>query len=342
MKKKQVTLLELAKRLNLSPSTVSRALNNRHRISEETRKRVKALAEELEYQPNPSAKNLRESRTYTLGVLIPRIANNFFSRAISGIEEVAIEAGYNIIICQSHESAQRERVVAEMLLANRVDGVLFSPSHETVEFQHFRSFLRKDIPIVFFDRFSTEFEASRVVVNDYEGAFNGVKHLIESGCKNIAHLAGPEILSNTKERVRGYCDALKTFGHTVDEGKIYYCELNEESTSSQANALLDAYTDLDAIFCFNDPIAYYILPILKSRNIKIPDDISIVGFGNEPHGHLVEPSLTTVAQPAMELGRVSTRLMIDQLDAEKEGREVDFQTITLQTALIVRNSTKKS
>ena len=192
MKKKQVTLLELAKRLDLAPSTVSRALNNRHRISEATRTRVKELARKLEYQPNPLAKSLRESKTYTLGVLVPEIANNFFARAISGIEKTAFEAGYTIVLSQSFESLEREQQVAENMLSSGIDGLLVCPSCETTDFDHFSSFMRRDTPVVFFDRIGIDFEASKIVVDDYDGAKKAINYLWEKGCKRIAHLAGPD------------------------------------------------------------------------------------------------------------------------------------------------------
>ena len=338
MKKKQVTLLELGKRLNLSPSTVSRALNDRHRISEATRKRVKALAEELEYRPNPSAKNLRESKTYTLGVLLPRVSSHFFAEVINGIEEITISAGYNIIICQSHESVEREQKVAETLLINRVDGLLLCPSQETTDFKLFRSFIRKDIPIVFFDRFGKDFEASHVVVDDYDGAFKGVEHLIESGKKRIAHLAGPDNLTISKERKRGYLDALKKHQLPIDESLIRVCDLHTETQIKQIQALLELEQIPDSIFCFNDPTAFRAMKIVKKAGYQIPKDISILGFGNQAHAELMDPTLSTVDQHARKLGQIATQLMLDQLKLEGTDDMPEYKTVTVKTNLIIRES----
>ncbi|MDX2285908.1 MAG: LacI family DNA-binding transcriptional regulator [Bacteroidia bacterium] len=338
MKKKQTTLLELAKRLNLSPSTVSRALNGRHRISEETRKRVKALADQLEYQPNPSAKSLRESKTYVLGVLVPQIAHEFFSVAISGIEEKAIEAGYSIMICQSHESADRERAVAEALLSSRVDGILVSPSQETKDFGFFRSFLRKDIPVVFFDRFAPDFPAPRVVVNDYGGARQAVEHLTRTGCKRIAHVTGPVELSNVRGRMNGYRDALEAAGYPYDESLIFHCKLIEHGAREAAEELLNLEPRPDAVFCFNDHLAYDVLQAAKRRGIRIPEELSLIGFSDEFASALIEPSLTSVTQPAFELGRTAASLMLEQLQKEEFDMEAEFPAMMLETSLVLRDS----
>lgn len=340
MKKKQVTLLELAKRLGLSPSTVSRALNDRHRISEETRKRVKALAEELEYQPNPSAKSLRESRTYSLGVLVPEIANSFFATAISGIEETAVSSGYNIMICQSHESYEREKNVANALLSSRVDGLLVCPSRETQDFKHFSTFLRKDIPVVFFDRISMGFQGSKVVVNDYEGAMMAVEHLIKTGCKRIAHLAGPAPLSNSTERLNGYLAALDKYEIPDDESIIKICELNHTSAVLYTEELLAMENRPDAIFAFNDFVAYDAIRVIRKKGLRIPEDISVIGFSDQPMNELIDPPLSSVSQPAFDIGRVAVELMFEQLNSE-EDEEVPFQKVILETRLVLRDSTRK-
>lgn len=337
MKKKQVTLLELAKRLNLSPSTVSRALNDRHRISENTRSRVKALAEELEYQPNPSAKSLRESKTYSLGVLVPEIAHNFFATTISGIEKAALAAGYNIMICQSHESYEREKAISYALLSSRVDGLLVCPSGETQDFKHFATFLRKDIPVVFFDRISMSFQGSKVVVNDFEGALSAVEYLIKTGCRRIAHLAGPAPLSNSTERLNGYMAALDKYDIPDDDTLIRHCEMSREHTMKITEELLTMPNRPDGIFTFNDNIAYDVIRVIKKMGLKIPDDISVVGFSDQPLSEMIEPALTTVAQPAFHIGEVAVKLMFEQLN----GEDVPFRTEVLATQLIVRDSTRR-
>ena len=339
MKKKQVTLLELAKRLDLSPSTVSRALNGRHRISEETRNRVRALAEKLEYQPNPSAKRLRESKTYVLGVLVPEIAHGFFSTAISGMENVAMNAGYNLVICQSHESVERENATSSTLLFSRVDGLLYCPSQETKEFDRYMSFLRKDIPIVFFDRFSPDFPASRVVCDDYQGAKDAVSYLIERGCKRIAHLAAPLPLTNSQHRLDGYIAAHKEAGIPIDEDLIQHVKLDQVQTASMTSAMLNKTQRPDAIFCFNDYIAYDVMKIAKAKGMSIPDDLAVIGFADAFPSSLTDPGLTTVRQPAFEVGKLATKLMLDQLNMDGTNEKPTYQTIKLATKLIIRGST---
>ncbi|MEM7373333.1 MAG: LacI family DNA-binding transcriptional regulator [Bacteroidota bacterium] len=339
MKKKQVTLLELAKRLDLSPSTVSRALNGRHRISEETRNRVRALAEKLEYQPNPSAKRLRESKTYVLGVLVPEIAHDFFSTAISGMEDVAMHSGYNLVICQSHESVERENATSGTLLFSRVDGLLFCPSQETKDFDRYMSFLRKDIPVVFFDRFAQDFPASRVVCDDVQGAKDAVSYLIEKGCRRIAHLAAPNFLSNSQDRLNGYLEAHKAAGISVHEDLIQHVKLDQDQTVSLTNALLNRKDPPDAIFCFNDYIAFDVMKIAKAKGLSIPQDLSIVGFSDSFPSSLTEPGLTTVRQPAFEMGKLATKLMLDQLNKDGTDQAPTYQTIKLATKLIIRGST---
>jgi DNA-binding LacI/PurR family transcriptional regulator len=342
MKKKQVTLLELAKRLNLSPSTVSRALNNRHRISEKTRQAVKKLAEELEYQPNPSAKSLRESRTYAIGVLVPKIDLHFYATAISGIEETVTEAGYNIMICQSNESFEREKAVAGMLLSSRVDGLIICLSSETQEVAHLKAFPRKDIPIVFIDRFNKEVEASRVVVDDHGGALQAVSHLIEQGCRRIAHLGGPELISNSRHRLAGYKEALSRHGVPLDESLICHCNLTDDSVRRRVRKLLEMDNPPDAVFAFNDYLAYDAMKEIRANGLKVPEDVMVVGFSDEPVSSWVEPSITTVSQQAHELGKISARLILDHMESEMGGEETPPpENVVLPTRLIVRESTRR-
>jgi LacI family transcriptional regulator len=340
MKKKQVTLMELALRLNLSPSTVSRALNGRHRISEETRKRVRELADKLEYQPNPAAKSLRENKTYIIGMIIPEIAHGFFSTTISGIEEAANLAGYNIMICQSQESVVRERAVADALLSSRVDGLLFCPSKETTDFTFLNTFLRKDIPVVFFDRFSPVISAPRVVVNDLEGARQAVSYLISTGCRRIAHLAAPELLSNASDRRRGYLRALEEHGIAPDERLIITSNLSEAAGLEAARQLLDLQPLPEAIFCFNDMSAFHVLLEARRRGLRVPEELSVMGFSNEYAGQLCQPTLSTVAQPGYRLGQEAARLMLDLLAKDEDEWPETHETVVLDTELVIRDSTR--
>lgn len=338
MRKKQVTLLELAKRLNLSTSTVSRALNDRHRISEKTRKAVKELAAELEYQPNPSAKSLRESKTYIIGVLVPELSHHFFASTISGMEDTAIQAGYKIMICQSKESYEREKDVAYTFLCSRIDGLIVCLSRETEDVRHLQIFQRKDLPVVLFDRVSYTMDATRVVVDDFAGAKMAIDHLVEQGYKKIAHLAGPEALTNSNDRLNGYLEGLDAHNLPIKDEWIHHCKLNGEDAAAHARQLLESDDPPDAIFGFNDYVAIDAMKVIKSKGIKIPQEIGIIGFANMPLSGLVEPSLSTIEQPAQELGQKATELMLKQLENREE---FEPETVALPTKLVVRNSTKR-
>lgn len=340
MKKKQVTLMELALRLNLSPSTVSRALNGRHRISEETRKRVRELADQLEYQPNPAAKSLRENKTHVIGVLIPEIAHGFFSTTISGIEEAANAAGYNIMICQSRESSERERAVAEALLSSRVDGLLYCPSQQTQDFTFINTFVRKDIPVVFFDRYNNVFETSYAVVNDFEGARLAVEHLIQTGCRRIAHISGPFSLSNANGRILGYRAALEAHGIPVDERLIFSCPLTRGGARDAARQLLDLDPMPDGVFCFNDYMAYDVMLEARKRGIHIPSDISVFGFCDEPSDILTDPTLSSVIQPGFELGQEAIRLLLNLMALVEEDLPLTYEHVVLDTRIVTRESTR--
>ena len=333
-----MTLLELAKRLNLSTSTVSRALNDRHRISEKTRKAVKELALELEYQPNPSAKSLRESKTYIIGVLVPELSHHFFASTISGMEDTAIQAGYKIMICQSKESYERERDVANTFLCSRIDGLIVCLSRETEDVRHLQIFQRKDLPVVLFDRVSYTMDATRVVVDDFAGAKMAIDHLVEQGYKKIAHLAGPEALTNSNDRLNGYLEGLDEHNLPIKDEWIHHCDLNGDDAAAHARQLLESDDPPDAIFAFNDYVAIDAMKVIKEKGIKIPEEIGVIGFANLPLSALIEPSLTTIEQPAQELGRKATELMLKQLDNRDE---FEPETVTIPTKLIVRNSTRR-
>jgi DNA-binding LacI/PurR family transcriptional regulator len=273
-------------------------------------------------------------------VLVPEIAHGYFSEAISGMEEVALKAGYNLVICQSHESYEREKQSAQTLLFSRVDGMLFCPSQETKEFKYYASFLRKDIPIVFFDRFGHDLPASRVTCDDFQGSKGAVEFLLQRGHKRIAHLAAPAQLSNGQGRLNGYLAALKEANISIEEDLIQHVTLDSADISKQVDALMDKPNPPDAIFCFNDYIAYDLYLALEAKGLSIPKDVSVVGFGNEGPSKLVYPKLTTVEQPAKEIGKWAAKLMIDQLGLEDDEEEPDYQTISLDTQLIIRDSTR--
>lgn len=339
----QVTIKDIARELGISPSTVSRALKNHPDISAETKKAVHELAEKLNYQPNIVALSLRHRKTNTIGVVIPEIVHYFFSTVISGIESVAYEAGYNVILTQSNESAQREATDLKALFNSRVDGMLISISRETNHYEHIESILSKDVPVVFFDRSYDNPNTSKVLVDDYEGAYEAVKHLIEQGCKRIAHLEMAPGLAIAEDRKRGYVDALKDHNLPVDEKLTIICPSGSlEDGQRAAEQLLSLKNLPDSIFANNDLLAFGAMQVIKKRGLKIPDDIAIVGYSNWFFSALMDPPLSSVHQPGFEMGMEAARLLISQIEMKEKGEsEVVPEKKILKTHLVIRESSMK-
>lgn len=337
MKNDQATIRDLALKLNISISTVSRALRNAPDVNPETKKAVLELAAALNYEPNRVAQSLRIKKTNTIGVVVPEIAMHFFSTVISGIQEYAAKHGYSIMICQSMESLETEISNIHMLVANRVDGLLISLSSQTKSVAHLEQLIVKKIPIVLFDRIDDSLAVSKVVVDDKEGAFKAVDHLIKTGCKRIAYIGGPSNLYISKQRGAGYKTALQQHQFPLQDELIIFCDDLHADIEQTVTSLLQLPEPPDAIFCMNDPIAIVTMQQLKLRNIKIPDQISVVGFTNEPVSQFIEPALTTVAQPASLMGLTAAKLFIEQME-DKENFKPTVHV--LPTELIVRNSTR--
>lgn len=338
MKNPQITIRDLALKLNVSVSTVSRALRNAPDINQETRKSVLDMAQKLKYEPNRIAQNLRSKKTNTLGVIVPEIAFHFFSASISGIQEYAAQQGYTIMITQSMENYTMEQDNLQMLVSNRVDGLIISLSSETKNVDHLKEVLEKNIPLIMFDRVSDELNVSKVVVDDHDGAFRAVSHLIKTDCKRIAFLCGPENLYISQQRKRGYMDAMKKYNMPVSEELMIHTKDLHTDHVQGARRLLDLPERPDAIFCFIDPFAITTIQLAKEKGISIPEELSLVGFTDEPVSRFIEPSLTTVAQPAFELGQEAAKLFFDQI----VGKE-DYEPVIkiVPTELIIRNSTRK-
>ena len=339
MKHIQVTIKDIARELKISPSTVSRALKDHPDISPATKKAVRELAEKLDYQPNSVALSLRKSKTFTIGVIIPQLVHHFFSTVISGIEDVAYNEGYHVMICQSNELYEREVLSTQALLASRVDGMLASIAQETKDTRHFQSVMNKGIPLVFFDRVVSGLDASSVVVDDFGGAYRAVEHLIRSGCRRIVHLSGPSNLLISQSRSRGYQKALEDYGIHSGEELVIKAGLSIEEGRVACEKLLALEQLPDAIFAANDPVAIGALQLLKERGVKVPEDISIVGFSNEPITSLIDPPMTTVAQPGFEMGQLAVRLLLDEIALPDEEEGVSSMR-ELKTELVVRKSTR--
>ncbi len=334
---RNTTIVDIAKKLKISASTVSRALNEHPDIKEETRNQVKKLAKKLNYSPNPIARSLKSNKTNVIGVIVPEIEHDFFSSAISGIEEVAYHSGYTILVCQSNESYEREVVNTNALMHQRVAGLIVSISQSTKNGNHFKELINRGIPIVFFDRVCNDISANKVVIDDAKSAFDAVTHLIERGRKKIAHLAGPKDLKICELRLKGYKNALKKANLPLLNKFIRYGDLHEDNGYESMDALLKEDIIPDAVFAVNDPVAIGAFQRIKEAGLKIPEDIAIVGFSNNKITALVDPPLTTVNQPSFDMGKKATEILIEMIENEKSNSQ--RKTVVLDAELIVRGST---
>ena len=339
MKKKKATIHDIARELKIDPSTVSRALSNSSRVKQKTKDLVDEMAKKLGYQPNIMASNLRKNRSNTIGVIVPRISRHFFSSVIEGIDEIAYGKGYNLVICQSKDEIMREKDLIKTLLANQVDGVLISISMETQSVEHLIQLEEKGIPMVLFDRMHDDLKSSKVVIDDCDASFQATKHLIKNGAKSIAHFAGPTDVSIYSGRLNGYRKALEKYGLKFKEELILTSRLMDEDGISCALELLNLPQLPDAIFVANDIAAIAAMKLLKSKGIRIPEDVAIVGFSNEPIASVMEPSLTTMDQPGFDIGKEATRLLIDYI--ENPDHKLNNQKVVIESTLIVRESSVK-
>jgi len=336
MKRKTLTIHDIAKKLNISASTVSRALNNNPNISKTTIEKVNAFAIEGGYRPNWIASNLRKRKTNSIGIIVPQINRNFFSSFISGVEEIAFKKNYNVIISQSNNILEKEKKIVYSLFSNQVDGMIVSLSMQTNEFSHFKLFQENNIPLVFFDRVAPSLSTDRIVVDDFEAGYKATKHLIDQGYKRIAHLAGPTVLEIYSLRRNGYIKALKDCHLPVKKEYIPTSHLLMEDGENSIKQFLDLKIPPDAVFCGNDTSALGMMIYLKKKGIRVPEDIGIVGFSDEPFSELVTPTLTTLRQPSFEMGKKAAGLLIQRI--EKNENPTDFRTIVMPTELIIRES----
>lgn len=337
-----ITIKDIAKALGLSTSTVSRALRGSHEISAETKKLVVEYAEQFNYRPNPIALSLKERRSRSIGVVVCEIANNYFSQAINGIESVAYNRGYHVIISQSHESYDREIVNVEHLASRSVDGLLVSLSAETDKVEHFKNLHDKGFPIVFFDRITDQIETHKVVADNYHGAYNATQHLIDAGYKKIAHLSSAAHLSISIERLEGYKAALKDNNIVFNESYLKNCNhggMIYKELQDAVKSLVNLKDKPDAIFSAGDRLTVSCLTALNTLGIKIPEEMALVGFSNSPLVELMNPSLTVVKQPAFEMGQSATELLIKLIESKRPVTE--FEKIVLQTEIFVRNSSAR-
>lgn len=337
MKKQKVTIHDISKALNIDSSTVSRALNDSPRVTENTKAKILKMANELGYKRNSLASNLRTQKTNTIGVVVPKISRNFFSNVIAGIEDTAYKYGYNVIICQSLESIDREKKILDTLLANRVDGVLISISMQTTTFNHLKTFKDHDTPIVYYDRPCSFGGYSSVSIDDFEASYKATSHLISQGCKCIAHFGGPQEIELYQNRKNGYKKALKDNNILYEEELCLITKLSEQDGIDMAKKIL-LMDGVDGIYSANDTSAISAIKYIKSKGLKIPKDIAIVGFNNDPISSVIEPPLTTINQPDFVMGKHAIKLLLDQISSEVLQQE----KLVLSSELIIRNSSIRS
>ncbi len=330
-----VTIKDIARILGVAPSTVSRALQGHPDISEETRRQVRELASQMKYQPNVVAQGLKFRRSNTIGVIIPEIVHYFFSQVISGIEDVAFNAGYTVIFCQSNERFDREVGNVKALMAHRVEGILVSLSKETHDFQHLHDVRENNIPLVFFDRVAPGMEADQVVTNDREAAAMAVLHLARQGRKRIAHFAAPQNLLISRERKQGYLDALAMEGIPFDPSLTVEADTFEKA-EREVKWMIATGNIPDALFGANDLTAIGAMKSFQAAGFRVPGDIAVAGFSDSRFAEVAQPTLTSVDQHGFDMGTQATQMLLRRIDAGEE--DIPYETRIVKADLIIRNS----
>ena len=330
---KHVTIKEVARQLNVSISTVSRAFNNTHDIRKETQEEILRVAHEMGYRPNPIARKLIQQKTFTVGVVVPEFVNSYFPEVIMGIQEVLIEKGYQVLVMPSNECHTTELKNIRTLEEHRVDGMIISLSHEACNRDHYRRLLARGYPVVFFNRVDNDIPASRVVFDDYKWAYFATEHLIKQGYRNIYHLSGYRHLSLSRNRIRGFQKALDKFSVPYTKDHIIETGFFMEEGQAVMERLISENNLPDAIFAANDPIAIGAMKAIKRAGLRIPYDVALAGFSESKMAEVVDPPLTSVKQPTFEIGRTAAELLLQHIDDS-----VVPKTVVLNGTLTVRAS----
>ena len=340
---KQATLKEIAEKLGISITTVSKALKDYSDVSLKTKTAVISLAKELNYSPNSFAVNLRTQESKTIGLIIPEIVHHFFSNIIKGIITEAELNGYLVIILQSNESLELEKKQVALLINKRVDGILISLSNDTNDDDHLKAILERKIPLVQFDKISKLINSSKVIINDQKAAMNATQHLIDAGFTKIAYIRGPINPQNSIDRFIGYKKALEKNDLPFNSHLVYTCEhVTFEEGVFFAEQILSDHPDVEAIFCTTDLVAVGVLSYFNEHNIKVPEQIALMGFSNWFMSQVLTPKLSTIDQPSHEMGKESFNLLLDQMNCQRKGTPFTPKIIELETTVIVRESTLKS
>lgn len=339
IKAKEVTIYDIATALNISIATVSRALKNDTVVNKKTKKKIFDLAEQMGYRTNHFARNLRTQHTKTIGIIVHELNSNFITSVLAGVEKVTTEAGYDLIIAHSSESYVKEVANAKNLFEKRVDGLIASLSFDTKSLNHFKPFKDKDVPVIFFDRVEQEGNNTVVIIDNSKCGYQATQHLIEQGCKRIVHVTSSLKRNVYSQRYKGYKDALYDNGIPFDESLLIVNDLSERAGIESAMQILKMKPLPDGAFITNDFVAAVFMRTLKENGIKIPEDIAIVGFNNDTIGKLIEPSLTTINYPGMEMGEIAAQNLIDHLKGISNIHSTN--TIIIRSNLIIRKSSLK-
>jgi LacI family transcriptional regulator len=340
----KASLKLIAKTLGISVATVSKALNDYPDVSKKTKELVLELAEKLNYTPNTFAVNLRTKESKTIGLIIPVIVHHFFSNVIEGILSEAEKEGYLVIILQSNDSYELEKKQLDLLLNHGVDGIILSIANGTSNYDHFNNVIEQGKPLIMFDKIAKIINCSKIIIDDRKAAYNATQHLIDTGCKRIAHFRGALLPQNSIDRFLGYKQALLDNNLPFDASLVYICECEDKSFEEgekNARQLLIDHDDVDGIFINTDLIAIGAITEFTRQGIQIPKDISIVGFSNWFMSSVISPTLTTINQPGYEMGKMAFKQCYEEVKAIKNKTPINPKTITLETALVKRNSTKK-
>ena len=333
---KEVTIYDIARQLDLSPATVSRALQDHPAINRNTKNLIADKAREMGYRTNTFASNLRRQRTNTIGVIVPRLNSNFMSAVLAGMEKVANESAYNLIISQSLESVKKEVANARTMFNSRVDGLLVSLAYDTDTIEHFDPFIRKDIPLLFFDRVFAHERCASIVIDNVRAGYEATDHLIRQGCARIMHVTGDLRRNVYADRLKGYQQALEGQGLPYDASLVRVTDLSGEAGVAAARHLLAGETRPDGLFVANDFCAVNCIRELKRAGIRIPEEVAVVGFNNDPVASVIEPALTTVHYPGGQMGEIAAKTLISHLNGLTSMRVTN--TIILRSELVIRQS----
>ena len=336
---KEVTIYDIAQKLHISSATVSRGLNNHFSVNKKTQKIIIETARSMGYRSNLFAKNLRHQKTRTLGIIVQTLNSNFIASVLSGIEQVANKAGYNLIISQSQESQAKEAINAEAMFNRRVDGLIVSLAFDTKNLSHFDSFFNKDVPVVFFDRVSFGQSSTNVVIDNFKAGYEATRHLISQGCKRIAHITGNLTRNVYADRMKGYKEALEESNIRFNEKYVVINNMDEVSALEAADRLMSMKPMPDGLFVANDNCAAVCMQAIKDAGYSVPKDIAIVGFNNDIISRVVNPKITTVNYPGEQMGTITANALINHLEGKANLGATS--TIIIKSELIIRESSLK-